>query len=1234
MYGSRRTNYDPGIPLGTPVELLEEPINGSTEPEFFDYEGAPNWQASAIEGQQPQQQPQQMGLEPVDELEREMMDFGQQYPSMPVSQMHMGNGVADMRSQIRIPNQLQMTSQQLHNAQLQKQYLRNQQIQERQHPRIQRNSQDNVMGPLNPHLATAMPPQMPQHMPQQIAGIDSHLLHHMRIGSPQIAGPHRSHSASSLSMNSSIPTPMMVSHEPSPAAIQLPVDDPESVNPENEELRRCRMRYKPRSSIPPDLGSFIYASQCIAAAESSRLPPFSLSLGEFNHLRNRLPYIHITTYLNIRNGILRLWLTNPLISVTLVEAVGCSKEARYFRLAEFAFEWLVRNGYINQGCCSHRSLSSKNSINELPQFSLRRRKQRQTIVIVGAGIAGLSCARQLENLFERFSYQILADYEDLPRVLVLEGRKRIGGRIYSPMLRSEKLNVDLGGDTIMGFGGGNPLGVLLRRQLGIPVVSIDTVGADNKLFDGKTGDPVGAQVDYRAHEVFKHLLDRMRNFEMGNGGMIQTQANAPGIKSLILAGQDPPVDIEAEKTTISAHEENLGRQYPGPDSDDSGNEEESPEIKVELDFLKSLGFSTKTPLKEDKVISMHAEQTDRGASLGLTMRQLIQNLSNLTELTSKDREALNWYFAKFEYLIGDDIDRASLSSWSHHRSNRFTGRHSWTRDGMYSLARGLDTIPSKLDIRFKTVVNVIEYEDESAQIMLENGEQISADRVIVTAPLGCLKKRTMQFIPDLPQWKMDSIDRLEFGVVNKVVLLFDQIFWDNDVPSIIRVASGEDDKHRGDCFIFQNHSKRQDPNGKALIVGLISGESAKSMASKSDFEIVEPAVEKLRKVFKNNPHAQSAKLVESVVTRWQMDRFTRGAFSHVGTEGTTTDHDLLARPVLSSLFFAGEATSRMYPGTIHGAYISGLRAAKEVLNSIVGGIELPENLFVEDIEEFTKRSWDSVRKSNAPEATTGDPQNHFQGNGNFQNGYQPYGVSRKGTQSRAPSPGSDIVNNIPGSNFATPPVPEIIDGNGVMVGSATGQPGSAPNGPKRRVPTPETFPTFEQMDINKAEAELVDLRKRRSNLEKEHLKRDMLHEIGPEPIKPERQGTTNPFLLFQKDYWDICRQETEASKRNDKKSGVFHASRNEIRASLGKKWRSLPEEQRAPYIESSRQAKVENEERQEAYKRKLKWYESEAANFRQQWVQDHQSNPSLRERYLEEQLDGYRPRKKRTRLTE
>ena len=56
-----------------------------------------------------------------------------------------------------------------------------------------------------------------------------------------------------------------------------------------------------------------------------------------------------------------------------------------------------------------------------------------------------------------------------------------------------------------------------------------------------------------------------------------------------------------------------------------------------------------------------------------------------------------------------------------------------------------------------------------------------------------------------------------------------------------------------------------------------------------------------------------------------------GIFSYVKLGATSSMRSTLAAPVGKKVFFAGEATHRRYPGTVHGAYLSGLQAAKDVI---------------------------------------------------------------------------------------------------------------------------------------------------------------------------------------------------------------------------------------------------------------------------------------------------------------
>ena len=69
------------------------------------------------------------------------------------------------------------------------------------------------------------------------------------------------------------------------------------------------------------------------------------------------------------------------------------------------------------------------------------------------------------------------------------------------------------------------------------------------------------------------------------------------------------------------------------------------------------------------------------------------------------------------------------------------------------------------------------------------------------------------------------------------------------------------------------------------------------------------------------------------VTRWRSDPFAGGSYSYLAVDATPDDRMALAAPVAGRLFFAGEATSADFPATVHGALLSGARAADEVLEA-------------------------------------------------------------------------------------------------------------------------------------------------------------------------------------------------------------------------------------------------------------------------------------------------------------
>ena len=56
------------------------------------------------------------------------------------------------------------------------------------------------------------------------------------------------------------------------------------------------------------------------------------------------------------------------------------------------------------------------------------------------------------------------------------------------------------------------------------------------------------------------------------------------------------------------------------------------------------------------------------------------------------------------------------------------------------------------------------------KVWTENSQEFVGDAVLITIPLGCLKSNTIKFSPELPDWKLSSIQELRFSVMINVIM--------------------------------------------------------------------------------------------------------------------------------------------------------------------------------------------------------------------------------------------------------------------------------------------------------------------------------------------------------------------------------------------------------------------------------------------------------------------------------
>jgi len=314
-------------------------------------------------------------------------------------------------------------------------------------------------------------------------------------------------------------------------------------------------------------------------------------------------------------------------------------------------------------------------------------------------------------------------------------------------------------------------------------------------------------------------------------------------------------------------------------------------------------------------------------------------------LSPRDRRLFRWFLtAELEHEFAGDV--AELSAAHFDAENEKRGEEVVFPTGYDRVAQAL---ADGLDVRLGTVVTRIEWGDGGVRVHTSAGV-LAAAHAIVTLPLGVLKAGSVTFYPDLPAVHRHAVERLGMGLMNKVWLTFPARAGAGTSGSgasglgasglgasgfgAAALGAGGPGRFWGDADWI---NRAADPVGRftqffaprtatPMLVAFHTGTHARELERRSDEETVAGALAALRAMY----GAQVPAPVETHVTRWSADPFARGAYSFVAAGATPEDRAALATPLGRTVFFAGEATHTGYPSTVHGAYLSGVAAAKAV----------------------------------------------------------------------------------------------------------------------------------------------------------------------------------------------------------------------------------------------------------------------------------------------------------------
>ena len=264
--------------------------------------------------------------------------------------------------------------------------------------------------------------------------------------------------------------------------------------------------------------------------------------------------------------------------------------------------------------------------------------------------------------------------------------------------------------------------------------------------------------------------------------------------------------------------------------------------------------------------------------------------------------------AVVSYISGGDAARVSAQDFENYAGT----------DVNWRVSEGYGTVIAAhadgVDVALDTAVTRIDH--SGRQLRIETGRgTIVANRVIVTLPTNILAEREDLFFPALPH-KTEAAAGLPLGLADKLYLTLDRA-----------EAFGRDTRVFGRTDSDATASYTFRPQGRPQVEGYFGDGLAAELERGGVAAFVDFAVGELTGVLGSDFRKRVALLDMHL---WGADPFARGSYSFA-LPGKVESRQALAAPVDGRLFFAGEACSKLDFSTAHGAYLTGLAAAADVL---------------------------------------------------------------------------------------------------------------------------------------------------------------------------------------------------------------------------------------------------------------------------------------------------------------
>jgi monoamine oxidase len=317
--------------------------------------------------------------------------------------------------------------------------------------------------------------------------------------------------------------------------------------------------------------------------------------------------------------------------------------------------------------------------------------------------------------------------------------------------------------------------------------------------------------------------------------------------------------------------------------------------------------------KNYSTLMSSVSKAQRAAKMDQSLGATVNSINATKSYTPFEQRAIQYSVnTEIEHDYAADVSVMSLKYWD--QDSDFGGQDVLITQGYDQITSYL---ASGLDIRVSTKVTEINYAKTTVNVMTSNGTY-TAPKVVITTPLGVLKAGAIKFTPSLPASYTSAISRLGMGLLNKLYLRFPYTFWNNQEQLLGYI--GLEKGRWAEWFDLQRVTNQP------ILLGFNAASFAATAEAYSDQQTVASAMSVLRTIYgPASPDPLGYK-----ITRWGKNSWSFGSYSYVALGSTPSDCDVFTKPINSRLYFAGEHTHKAYIGTVHGAYLSGLRASGQV----------------------------------------------------------------------------------------------------------------------------------------------------------------------------------------------------------------------------------------------------------------------------------------------------------------